>query len=119
MLCNLILGYNQSLEQNVYDDTSGEFMNLLMDILHAARKPDSTPISDHSTRKLIKLIATSKGQNPLFESSVVTIFSRESFMQLYHVISNFSKIAGQTIHQCIEQMPRDPDYIKALLAIGM
>lgn len=115
----LILGYEQSLEQNVYDDTTGDFMNLLMDILHAARKPESAPIDDHSTKKLINLIATSKGQNYLFESSVITIFSRESFRQLYHVISNFSKIAGQTIHQCIEQMPRDPDYVKALLAIGM
>lgn len=113
------LGYDQSLEQMVYDDTSGDFMNLLMDILHGARKDESTPIDERSTKRLINLIATAKGQNHLFESSVATIFSRESFRQLFHVISNFSKVAGETIQQCIEQIPRDPEYTKALLAIGM
>lgn len=94
-------------------------MNLLMDILHAARKPESSPVDEPYTKKLINLIATSRGQNHLFESSIVTIFSRESFKQLYHVIVNFSKIAGLTIHQCLQQIPRDPDYITALMAVGM
>lgn len=93
-------------------------MNLLMDLLYGTRKSENTPVDEHSTRKLINLIATSKGHNRLFESSIVTIFSRESFRQLYHVIINFSKVAGQTIQQCIEESSGDPDYNKALLAIG-
>lgn len=90
-----------------------------MDILHGVRKAENTPIDDFSTKKLIKLIAASKGEDLLFESSLVTIFSRESFKQLYHVIANFSHVTGQTIQQCINDAPRDPDYINALLTIGI
>lgn len=99
-------------------DTFGDFMNLLLDILHGARKPESTVVNDQMTKKLINLIYSSKAQNRLFESSIVTIFSRESFKQLYHVVANFSAVTGQTIQQCIEEIPRNQHYIDGLLTIG-
>lgn len=93
-------------------------MNLLLDILHGIRKPESTVIDGHMTKKLINLIFSSKTQNRLFESSVVTIFSRESFKQLFYIIANFSRVTGQTIHQCIAEIPGNRHYTDSLLAIG-
>lgn len=116
--CCFVLEYDQSLEQKIFDDTSGDFMNLLLDILHTARKPETTPVDQRSTKRLINIIATSKEENYLFQSSIVTVFSRESFKQLYHVITNFAQETGQTIHQSIEDGDKDSDYTKALLAIG-
>lgn len=93
-------------------------MNLLLDILRASRKDEETPIDDRHTKRLIQLIHKSVGGNHLFQSSIATIFSRESFKQLYHVIANFSRITGDTIQQCIEREPKQSDYAKALLTIG-
>lgn len=112
------LGYEESIEDQIYGDTSADFMNLLLDIIHAARKPESTPIDDQQTKKLIHLIANAKNENYLFKSSILTIFSRESYRQIYHVISNFSNVTGQTIQQAIKEIPKNRDYVKALLTIG-
>lgn len=94
--------YNVTLEEDIADDTSGDFLNLLKALINTERSKNEKPKKSLCT-KIAKELYDSAQNKQVNKENVINYFSTLSPKELKNMCQEYHKLSGQTIMEFIDK----------------